>query len=175
MGREEKRKYAKKTGKNIEKIIPKDDKNLKKYLKLTGIIIVFLSIFYILSALFITKELDWFNKNNTNNTSETVSNIILAKNTFRQVEEDYYVYFYNFNEENKDISNSLSNLSEYKIYKVNTNDALNTNYVKEVGNPLASDLKSLQVINPTLIKISNERVSEYYETTDNILLYLNNL
>ena len=180
MGRELRRKQAKKdkTPLKEEKIIKIENpyEDIYKLLKTFGIILAVILLIYFVVALLITKEIDWFSKNDDNQSEvQTVKNSILAKNTFEQKEEEYYVYFYNFEEENTSIASLISSkLSEDKVYRVNTNDALNSNYIteEEVGNNTADSIDNLKVINPTLIKISGDTILEYHETKDNVISYL---
>ena len=96
MGRELRRKQAKKDGRSLEKEELIETNQIKKYLMtVVGIVGIF-AIIYLLSALFITKELDWFNKDKEENTNNSVSSSILASAIFKQSEESYYVYFYDF-------------------------------------------------------------------------------
>ena len=180
MGRELRRKQAKKENKPLKDEIIKKNENpyddIYKLLKTFGIILALILIIYFLVAIVITKEIDWFSKDETNEeTVNTVQNSILAKNTFMQVEEEYYVYFYEFGDENGSIATLVnSKLSNYSVYRVNTKDALNSNFVTNelLGNSSAVSIDDLKVINPTLIKISGDTISEYYETKDSIISYL---
>ena len=107
-----------------------------------------------------------------NKTETKVDNTILAKNSLRQTDEIYYVYYYDFNNKLTKIENNISKLDN-KVYRVNTSDALNSNFVSEESNPNAKALEEIKVKAPTLIKVENGTILEYYETEDNILLYLN--
>ena len=169
MGRELRRKQAKKDGRSLEKEELMTINPIKKYLKTIFILVGAFAIVYLLSALFITKELDWFNKDKTEedtNTSNNVANSILASAMFKQSEESYYVYFYDFDEEEKDSAITSivnSKLTDGKVYKVNTKSAMNSNYVGENGNRDAKTLEEVKVVNHTLIKISGDTIVEYYE------------
>ena len=168
MGRELRRKQAKRDGKSLEKEEVVETNQIKKYiLTVVGIIGVF-AIIYLVSALFITKELDWFSKDTKEEEKESssVTNAILASNIFKQNEESYYVYFYDFDEKEQDskITTLVNNkLSGSKVYKVNTKSAMNSKYIGETSNKNAKNLDDLKVVTPTLIKISNGTISEYYE------------
>jgi len=180
MGRELRRKQAKKDGKSLKEEIIKKNENpyddIYKLLKTFGIILGVILIIYFLVGLLITKEIDWFSKDDeTSNDVTSVKDSILANSIFMQKEEEYYVYFYDFNEENTSISSLINNkLVDSKVYKVDTSDAFNSNYVteEELGNSSAISLDDLKVINPTFIKISGDNIVEYYETEDNIISYL---
>ena len=168
MGRELRRKQAKKDGKSLEKVELIETNQIKRYLMTIFVVVGVISIIYLISALFITKELDWFSKdkNDTTENTNNVTNAILASAIFKQSEEVYYVYFYDFNEESKDseITNLVgSSINDTKVYKVNTASAMNANYVGTSGNKSAKTLADLKVISHTLIKISGDTITEYYE------------
>ena len=166
MGRELRRKQAKKDGKSLEREEIVETNQIKKLLINTFVIVGVFAIIYLVSALFITKELDWFNKNEDEKSEEGNSGAILASSIFNQSEEEYYVYFYDFDEKQEDSAiTSLvdSKLSDSKVYKVNTKSAMNANYVGENSNKDAKTLEDLKVVAPTLIKISGDTITEYYE------------
>lgn len=178
MGRELRRKQAKKQGKSLQKE-EFEEKNLIRSLFIIIFVLLFIgSAIYLISALFITKEIDWFSKGETKKETETektennVSNSILASSIFKQSEEEYYVYFYDF--ENKDDNKELENitsivensLSSNKVYKVDTGSALNSKYISDNSNKEAKTLSDLKVLSPTLIKISGDKITEYYENKE---------
>ena len=170
MGRELRRKQAKKNGKSLEREEIIETNQIKKLCINVFVIVGVFAIIYLITALFITKELDWFNKDKDEESSETSNdNAILASAIFNQSEEEYYVYFYDFDEEeteSKITSIVTSNLSGEKVYKVNTKSAMNANYVGETSNKGAKTLADLKVVNHTLIKISGDTITEYYENDE---------
>ena len=168
MGRELRRKQAKKNGKSLEREELIEEGQIRKYAMNILVIVGIFSIIYLLSALFITKELDWFKKDKEEE-SETTSNsdTILAASIFKQSEETYYVYLYDFGEEKSEITDLVnSNLSGEKVYKVDTTSAMNANYVSEESNKAAKTLEELKVKAPTLIKVSGDAITEYYENEE---------
>ena len=183
MGREQRRKEAKRNGKNIKEIKKNEEKNEIKgldVLKITIIVLGLLGILYLVLAIFVTKELDLSTKKDseeeTTESASSVSGAILAENTFNQSGDNYYVLFYNFEDEDEtNLASSVSsNLTDKKIYKVNTNDGLNSNFVtKDTSNPNAKSKEELKIKSPTLITVSADSISEYIEGTDNIKSYLN--
>ena len=180
MGREQRRKEAKKVKNNkIARDINNNDMfKVSTILKVVFAVIIILLVLYYILAVFVTKEIDVSgNKDSSSNemdSSYSVSNKILATNTFRQVEQIYYVYYYDFDDENEDIASLVSNLDDYKIYRVDTGSSLNSNYVTDSdSNKEVSDISNLKVINPTIIKIDNDRVVEYHEGVDDITSFLN--
>lgn len=166
MGRELRRKQAKKEGKSLEVINKENEDTIKKYIINIISIVLIITVIYLICGLFITKEIDWFSKKEDTKESENkVTNTILASEIFKQSEEKYYVYFYNFDEKETDgkITNIVNNINDEKVYKVNTNSALNANYVSDESNRSATSLEDLKVTTPTLIKIVNDSIEAYYE------------
>lgn len=174
MGRELKRKQAKKEGKNLKKELydmnTNNDNQIYKFVKMMITLVIIFAVLYIVVGIFITKEID-FSGNKDNEVTDSVSNKILASSIFNQKEEEYYVYFYDFENMNNTIESTLtSKLKDAKIYRVNTKDALNQNYVtEESGNKSAKTLEDLKVVDNTLIKIVNNEIVSYYETKDEIV------
>lgn len=166
MGRELRRKQAKKEGKSLKQEIPATENQIKKLIIITLLLVFIVCIIYLISALFITKELDWFDDKNKEMPT-LVDNTILASEIFKQVEEEYYIYFYDYDDENGQISSVVSSkLSSNKVYKVDTSSALNNKYVSEESNKDAKSLNDLKVKPATVIKISGEEIVEYYENDE---------
>ena len=164
MGRELKRKQAKREGKSLKNEEIKEEYNVKKIVITCVIVLVSIGLVYLISALFITKELDWFSKEEVKENTSSVENSILASAIFKQKEDEYYVYFYDFNEDNNMYKNIVSSkLSSKKVYNVDTSSGLNSNYVSDVSNKKATGLDGLKVVNDTVIKIVGDTIVEYYE------------
>ncbi len=175
MGRELRRKQAKKEGKSLKNENITEDYNLTKFVKVSVIVILSAVFLYLVSAIFITKEINLFGKNNTTNTTnQTVSNAILAKSIFNQSEESYYVYFYDFKESNNNINTIVSSkLSESKVYRVDTSSSFNSKYVSDTSNRNATTLENLKVVKDTLIKIEGDAITMYLEGEEEITNNLN--
>ena len=182
MGRELKRKQIKREGKNIKDIRKEEEvKQLsfeittKKTIITLLVVLLAVILLYLFIGLFITKDIKWFSNNNKEETTATVENTILAKNTLRQAEEEYYVYFYDFDNENTDIASSFaSKMYAFKMYRVNTNDSFNANFVvEENSNTIVNNIDDLKVITPTLVKVVSGSIVESYETADKIIEFLN--
>lgn len=166
MGRELRRKQAKKEGKSLKPEQTTEEHQIKKLVMIIVLLLFIVGSIYLISALFITKELDWFRHEETE--KETlVANTILASEIFRQKEEEYYVYFYDYKKEDSQVSSFVnSKLASSKVYKVDTSSALNNKYVAEQGNKSAKTLKDLKVKSPTVIKVKGEEITGYYEGTE---------
>ena len=170
MGRELKRKQAKRNGQSIRDFSRNDNDNdmsIKKLLIILGVVVLIAVILYLFIGIVVTKEIDWFGNENEEVINKP-SNSILASAIFRQTEEEYYVYFYDFDESNTSIESYISGISD-KIYRVDTSDALNSNYVSDDTNKDAKTLDELKVKSPTIVKIVNDQITEYYEGEDVIL------
>ena len=164
MGRELRRKQAKREGKSLQKEEVIEKNQIKQLISITIVLVIIIGLIYLISALFVTKELDWFDKNDDTTIPTLATNTILASEIFKQSEEDYYEYFYDYKDEDTDISSHItSKLSSSKVYKVDTNNGLNNKYVSEKSNKKAKNLDELKVKAPTLIKINGEKISAYYE------------
>lgn len=164
MGRELRRKQAKREGNSLKSEEIKVEYNVKKIVITCVIVLVSIGLVYFISALFITKELDWFSKEEVKENTSGVENSILASAIFKQKEDEYYVYFYDFNEDNNMYKNIVSSkLSSKKVYNVDTSSGLNSNYVSDVSNKKATGLDDLKVVNDTVIKIVGDTIVEYYE------------
>lgn len=164
MGRELRRKQAKREGKSLKNEEIKEEYNVKKIVITCVIVLVSIGLVYLISALFITKELDWFSKEEVKENTSSVENSILASAIFKQKEDEYYVYFYDFNKDNNMYKNIVSSkLSSKKVYNVDTSSGLNSNYVSDVSNKKATGLDDLKVVNDTVIKIVGDTIVEYYE------------
>ena len=166
MGRELRRKQAKKEGKSLQREIPNEQNQIKKLILITIVLVIIVGLIYLLSALFVTKELDWFD-NGDKEPETLVTNTILASEIFKQTEEEYYVYFYDYDDEDEEIASTVnSKLSSATVYKVDTSSALNNNYVSEESNKKAKTLADLKVKASTVIKISGEKIVAYYENDE---------
>lgn len=169
MGRELRRKQAKREGKSLQKPVVKEENNMKKMLKIVFGLIAFFAILYLLLGIFVTKEIKWFDKSNNNNSSNGsgVTNSILASAIFKQSPEEYYVYFYDFSDEDKKITSAITtNITNLQVYRVDTSSAMNSKYVSDETNKDAKNLEQLKVKAPTLIKITGETITEYYESNE---------
>ena len=177
MGREQKRREQ---FKNKNKKISEEELdtsiNIITLLKLVGFVFILLFVVYYVLAVFVTKEIGISSSQGgkstiteSNQPESNVSNKILASNIFNQKEEKYYVYFYDFNDEDEVVSSIISGMTEDVIYRVDTNSSLNSKYVtEEKGNKFAKSLNDLKVVSPTIIKIEADKIVKYYEGNDEI-------
>ena len=176
MGRELKRKQAKREGKNVKELqVKKQDFNTMKPKTLVIIVAVILVLFivlYLLTSIFVTKDFGTNKKNNSSDNKEatTITNKILAGDSLRQVEELYYVYYYDSTNEDKEVSSIVSSLND-KVYRVDLHDDFNSNFVGEPSGAV-SDISSLKVSDPTVIKVESEKITNFYNGKEEIQIGL---
>lgn len=182
MGREQKRKELKKNKNNLNDKIEENTIKLSTTIKILLSVVIILLIVYYGLAVFVTKEINISGTNNNNSSSSentenndsNVSNKILASSIFNQPDNIYYVYFYNFKDEDASIASALYNLTNNKVYRVDTSNGLNKMYVtEESGNKNVSNINDLKVKDPTIIKIDNDKVIEYHEGAKDIINFIN--
>lgn len=164
MGRELKRKQAKREGKNVKEVQKQNKEKPMEPKTFITIIILLLLLFvilYLLTGIFITKDIKWFEKkDNEVSDNKTITNKILASDTLRQTEEEYYVYYYDSNKEDSSISALVSGLGG-KVYRVDLGDDFNSNFV---GTPsgIVENISDLKVTDPTVIKVVSEKITQFY-------------
>lgn len=171
MGREQKRKQAKKEGRNVKEIQKKKQEaselKPKTFLVILGVVVGVFVILYLITALVITKDFKLFNKEKEDTEENNiVDNKILAVDSLKQIDEEYYVYYYDTTEENEDITNITHTLNEI-VYRVDLHDGFNNNYVGEPSG-IVDSIEDLKVENPTIIKVSSEKIVEFYSGAEEI-------
>ena len=175
MGRELKRKQAKREGKNVKELqVKKQDFNTMKpitFVIIVAVILVLFIVLYLLTSIFVTKDFGTNKKNNSSDNKETtITNKILAGDSLRQVEELYYVYYYDSTNEDKEVSSIVSSLND-KVYRVDLHDDFNSNFVGEPSGAV-SDISSLKVSDPTVIKVESEKITNFYNGKEEIQIGL---
>lgn len=178
MGRELKRKENKRNGKKVrDAVIINDDNPMNevyKLLKVLGIILVVLVIVYLLVGIFVTKEISFGGNKNSSSEVMMDADYLLASETFRQKEDKYYVYFYDFSDKNNDVESAItSKLSESRVYRVDIKSGFNSNFMSDTSNVKAQKKEELKINGVTLIVIENGKNVNYIEGSDNIVTFIN--
>ena len=143
-----------------------------------GVLIV-LIIGYLLVGIFFTKTIKFGKDKEETNVTIDKSTILLG-NLFNQKESEYIVIVYDIN--NKDdkslenwISYYKSKNSDMAIYKVDSKNKMNAKYIGDKENESAPiSLEDLKVKAPTLIKIKDGNIAEYYEGETSVKEMLKN-
>lgn len=152
-------------------------KGLPSEVKKTIIIIV-VAVVLLVSMYFLTTVI--LNKDRDDNSKITENAIqydeILAGESFNQSEDEYYVIYYDSNNEYSVISSLISsyqlNNSDTKLYSVDLADGMNKKYVTD-GDIVTDNASSLRVKDTTLLKFNNGEVSEVITDTNEITSFLN--
>lgn len=180
MGRELRRKEEKKN-RNKKNIQNQEDVGLEisglTVLKVIGAVILIILVVYFALAIFVTKEFNVSNNESqsesTSDTTDSVTDKVVAANIFNQSEDTYYVYCYDFNEEDDGLKQAFGNVNGVKVYRLDTSNSFNSKYVTEgAGNKSATNLDSLKISNPTLLVISGDSIRGYYEGRVEIIKFL---
>lgn len=173
MNREQKRKEARKNKKIGDDFIPEKTtkSEVNRLIGIAFIVILIFVILYFVIGIFITKEIKLPRSQKQEQSDVTTSTTnILANSTFSQKDESYYVYFYDFKNEDTSIADIIKNkLASSKVYKVDTADVMNKNFIVEIdSNKNAKNINELKVKKNTIIKITNKQVEGYYEGVEDI-------
>ncbi len=167
MGRELKRKQAKREGKNVREAQKKNrDKplSMRTFIIILIVLLVFFVLLYLLTGIFITKDIKWFNKDNeTEEDTQNIEDRILAVDSLRQYDHEYYVYYYDPSEEKSEVTNITYTLTSY-VYRVDLSDDFNSNFVGEPSG-IVENINDLKVANPTIIKVNDGKISAFYSGT----------
>ncbi len=177
MGRELKRKEAKKNNTEIKKEVKNESENeVLKLIKIFIYITIGLVVLYYIVSIFITKEIkvDWFDSKKKEVDVTMNSDYILCSEIFKQKEENYYVYFYKFKETNSSIDTLLSGkLSKSRVYKVDIESDFNSSYIGSVNN--SNNIDEFRINGLTLIKVENDNIISFITGETEIKTYLNKL
>lgn len=170
MGRELRRKEAKRSGKNVKEVQKNNREkpmSTKNFVLIIILLIVLFVLTYILSGIFVTKDIKWFDKkekaeetDNTNN----IRNRILASDSLKQLEDNYFVYYYDSAKEDIETTDVVDNLSE-TVYRVDLHDGFNANFVGEPSG-VVNSIEDLKVSDPTVIKVSSGKIVGFYSGTE---------
>ena len=79
----------------------------------------------------------------------------------------YYVYYYDPDDEDSEVSNVIYGLTEM-VYRVDLSDDFNSNYIGEASG-IVTDIHDLRVTNPTIIKVEDDKMTEFYSGKDQIV------
>lgn len=155
-------------------IIEDNDNYVSRFIFTIFITLILLVLSYLFIGKFVNKTLFVKDDKKEEKEEATIDNeTILMGEIFDQKDSEYYVLIY-------DKSNNNDSLDNYKkvyessdnslaVYTVDSSLNFNSKYiVKNNSNTKPTSYKDLRVKAPTLIKISNKKVTEYIEGYDNI-------
>jgi len=164
------RKHALKEIKKQKRDYNEDEEKsiVSRFVMTIGLVLVALVALYLFVGIFITKTITFKEKKEEKETVNIDKTTILASQIFDQKEEEYFVLVYNPEDKVKNIEQFLSlynsKSDSIKVYKVDSSKKFNSNYiVEEDSNKNPSNYSELRIVSPSLIKINNKNVVEYYE------------
>lgn len=148
---------------------------VKNGIIITITVILVIVIVYFATALLMTGEIgskDEKEKNNENTTStestegsSLYDNMIIAGRVFEQKDDKYMVIFFSENDASDTLKASItsydSTLDGVKLYKVNTDEAINSYVVSDDFNKTATNDDELKVNDVTLITIEGKAITSY--------------
>lgn len=164
-------KEKKHTNKNKSNMTYNED--IRKLLIIISVILIVFVIIYFFIGIFITKEIDLFNNNESEQETSSIQyEEILAGETFNMNQDEYYVIFSDSKGNYYSIyKNIITNQVDKKIYIVDISNPLNNAYVSEESNSNAQKASDLRIKDNTLIKINQKQNVEYVEGKNQILSY----
>lgn len=156
---------------SLIKDINEDTNQVKKLILILLLVAIVSYLLYFVTAKFLIKD-DFQNEEST---TETVIsyNEIKVGNVFNRPYDEYYVFAYE-SEDNKAsyynalLNNYASDEKNNKIYFLDLSLDINKTYLKEKSNKKATTASELSFNGPTLLKISKQKISGYYDSIKDI-------
>lgn len=155
----------------IDKQVSGDTAEISKAIKITIGVLIFFLVVYLLTGI-LTGDIKL--KKDKEKTTTIQYTEILAEMTFKQKESEYYVLYYDFDNENdttllEAIDSTLS--EKLTTYKVDLSKKFNSSYVSDSVNKKATTSSELKIKNPTLIKIKDKSINKIVTGLDEIEEY----
>ena len=169
--------------KQILKNIQKDRKDTKakeekdvyfKFITTLAILLILFILAYFVMGYFYTKEINFDDKKEEKEEISIDNKTIMLGQMFDQSDKEYYVLIYDLEDEDSVIKSWVSTYESSEdaiaLYKVDSTKKFNSQYIVEKdSNKSATDLSNLKVISPTLIKVSDKKITQYVEGEDDIV------
>lgn len=165
------KKIKKKTIKQ-QPVITDESYQFKNLLIIIIVIVVLLVPLYFITKLVVKNNDE--DKTVTNTTEAVIQNEkILVGQLFNRPQSEYYVLAYK--SDNKFITLFDNYISDYTskedsltFYKINLDEGLNKQYIKDETN-ISDDLNELKLSDTTLIKIKDGKIENYYIGNDDVV------
>ena len=171
MAKSKNRTKRRQESKRIEEVVTTDG-NLTDKLLIAGCVLLFIVAFYVLTLYITGKNSDDTNKEEEKTVEISSDKIILGRSLSMGKGDYYVVYYENSNSTIEEIINNYG--GELPLYKVDMSSAFNKKYATDgESNKNPSKTSEFKINGPTLIKVSNKKVAEYYEGEDTIRTILN--
>lgn len=154
--------------KNIEKNNKAQEAKIQNKKETKALIIVLVSVVLVLLCVYLVTAFvrgDFASKSDDD--SENTIKLIASSEVFNKSNEDYFVIFYDLDDEDSDketLETKINDLSSLKkIYKVDLGDKINSAIQGNVSNTNAQQTSDLSINGVTLMKISENKNVEYVE------------
>lgn len=161
----------------VMKSINKKDNEASSIIKTVVIVLVVICLVYFFTV-YITKHSTDSVKKITREDTTIQYDEILAGTSFSKKDEEYLVLFYNVDDDNNSIYDEIKSNYEAKeeslpMYYVNLDNSLNKSCISKDSNKEATTAEELKINEATLIKFTNNKISEYITGETKIKDYLN--
>lgn len=171
-----KKEYKKRIEKEKRQLRKLEEKSIDGNLK-TGLIITLCVIAFVLLMFIFTKvktgEWNLFTKeNNITYSAEIGTTKVLCGSVLNRIDEEYFVLAYNMSDDEAMLYESIldkysSSSDVLPFYKLDLSNSRNGICTSDNIN-ISNDINELKVNNPTLLKIKNGKIINYYTTYDSI-------
>ncbi len=149
---------------------------LKNAILISVTVIAIIVVVYLVTAVFLTGEIGNKKTNEENNEKTTSQSEIsydgkiIAGRIFNQKQDTYLVMVYSEENASESLKNAISSYSkDVKLYKVNTDEAINKSIVSETDNPTPMNNAEVRVSKNALITITSKKVTSYINNEDEII------
>lgn len=171
------KKLKKSQNKKIDSIKSSYQSEVGKIIKCLLIVLLILIAMYFITKLILKNSTDTSYVKNEK-TSIQYSEILLGT-VFDKKDSEYLVLFYNADDENDSTYTTLMSDYEAKderlpIYYVNLGNKMNKSCISTDSNESATNANELRINDSTLIKFSNNKISDYLIGEEEISNYLSN-
>ena len=169
------RKQVLKSVKNKKKdqVVNEDTNYFNRFVGILAGSIIILIIGYLLIGIFITKSITFKKAEETKEEVSIDNDTILAGQLFDQKDDKYFVIIYNKNEKESILKDWVTYYNQkedkLKLYVIDSEEKLNSNYIVEKeSNKNPDSYEDLKIISPSLIKVEDGKVTEYYEGVNEV-------
>ncbi|MCM1053288.1 MAG: hypothetical protein NC483_04885 [Ruminococcus sp.] len=151
-----------------------DEMEIKHFIIILAIIIIFILGIYLFTRIFVTKDLITKETEKEPITGAINYNTTLIGNALNKPEEEYFVIIYNREDLNAPYYSSLasnysSNKDALRVYSADLKNEFNKKYYdKDNLNLNPSDISDLKVGDLTLLKISKKKITNAYSNEEEI-------
>ncbi len=146
----------------------------KTFIIIVIVVLVIIVLLYFLTS-YLSKNGNFGGEYVTTPTPEAVMTYEDATvgTSLNRVEDEYYVVFEDFGDENKSfisslIANYTNSEKHLPIYKVDMTLDVNKKFKSDVSNKNASSVNELKIKTPTLLLIKDKKIEKYIEGSSNI-------